>query len=81
MRRQLSAALQDPELAMRRAAAPLGTDEELAAAGRRLQTVLQEARGREMMIRAGVIASDPKRLNFEVAAPPPADLSFLPLAN
>jgi hypothetical protein len=81
MRRQLAAALQDPELAIRRAAAPLGADADLAAAGRHLQTALQEARGREMMIAAGAITGDPQRLEFEVASPMPKGISLLALPD
>ncbi|MBS5905147.1 hypothetical protein [Roseomonas mucosa] len=67
MRRQLAAALRDPELAIRRAAAPLGTDADLATAGKRLQAALYETRGREQMILAGLLVSDPSGLEFEKA--------------
>jgi hypothetical protein len=66
---------------MRRAAAPLGTDADLAGAGKRLQAALHEARGREMMITAGIITSDPQRLEFEVASTTPDGVSFLTLPD
>ena len=46
MRRQIAAVLQDPELAMRRANASLGTDEDLMTAEKRLQTA-QHSRAHE----------------------------------
>lgn len=80
MRRQLASALQDSELIIRRVAAEIGTDEELAAAGSRLRIAFQQARGREMMIAAGLIGADPQRIEFEAVEPAPKGLSFLPIA-
>ena len=81
MRRQIAAVLQDPQLAMRRAAADLGTDDHVIAAGKRLQTAQQSARARQMMITSGALADDPRHLEFEVIAPALPGLSFLPLPD
>ena len=81
MRRQIAAVLRDPELAMRRAAANMGMDDDIMAAGKRLQTTQQSARARQMMIASGTLGDDPRHLEFEVMAPALPGLSFLPLPD
>ena len=76
-RRQIALALQDPAYALRRGQANLGSDDQLLAAGRRVQGALHEARGREMMIASGAIVMDQSGLEFESVAPSLEGLSFV----
>lgn len=76
-RRQIALALQDPAYALRRGQADLASDDQLLAAGRRIQGAMHEARGREMMIASGAIVMDQSGLEFESVAPSLDGLSFV----
>ena len=69
MRRRLHSVLTDPELMLRRLANDRGNDGEIIAAGKALRDALHICRDREMMIRQGLISSDPERVAFERAEP------------
>ncbi|WP_439578953.1 hypothetical protein [Elioraea sp.] len=69
MRSQLHSVLTDPELMLRRLANDRGNDGEIIAAGKALRDALHICRGREMMIRQGLISSDPERVAFERVEP------------
>jgi len=69
MRRRLHSVLTDPEFMLPRLANDQGNDGEIIAAGKALRDALHICRDREMMIRQGLISSDPERVAFERVEP------------
>jgi hypothetical protein len=80
MRRKISTVLADPKFLLRRMKADEGRDDELRAAGRRLQSAMQASLGRSLMIEQGLVAPDPEQISFERIWPV-HELAFLPLPD
>jgi len=80
MRRNLAAALADPELLLRRMKADQGRDADLLATGKRLREVIFGLEGRAVLIDQGLISGDTACVEFE-RAEPVAGLSFLPIVE
>jgi len=80
MRRKLSTVLADPEFLLRRMKADEGCDDELRAAGRRLQSAMHASLGRSLMIEQGLVAPDPELISFECVQPV-QELAFLLLPD
>ena len=76
---RLAAVFDDPNLLLKRLIADTGNDDEMIASGERLVDAMKWAKGRAVLIEAGLITKDPAKIEFECVAQM-AELEFAPLS-
>ncbi|MGE0714891.1 MAG: hypothetical protein AB7P02_05570 [Alphaproteobacteria bacterium] len=80
MRSRIARVIGDDELFLRRISVDDGRDDELVAAGTRLQTAAYCAIGRALMIEQGPLTADPTFVSLE-RVEPVTELAFVPISG